>query len=176
MENLPVFKCRPIISTFTNLKWTSMAPGMLTHNLCLFFLFFSVVFIYFTLQYCIGLATHWHESATGIHVFPILNPPSHLPLHPIPLGHPSAPAPSTPSHASNLDWRFVSHMIIYMFQGHSPISSHPCRLPHSPKDCTIHLCLFLSCIWYYCYHFSKFHIYALVYCISLYLSGLLHSI
>ena len=68
--------------------------------------------------------------------------PSHLPPHPIPLGHPSASAPSTLSHALNLDWRFVSYMIIYMFQCHSPKSSHPHPLPQSPKDCSIHLCLF----------------------------------
>ena len=43
-------------------------------------------------------------------------PLSHLPPHPIPQGHPSAPALSTLSHASNLHWRSVSHMIIYMFQ------------------------------------------------------------
>ena len=30
-------------------------------------------------------------SVMGVHVFPILTPP-HLPLYPIPLGHPSAPA------------------------------------------------------------------------------------
>ena len=42
--------------------------------------------------------------------------PSHLPPHIIPLGHPSALAPSVLYHASNLDWWSVSHMIIYMFQ------------------------------------------------------------
>ena len=30
----------------------------------------------------------------GVHIFPILNPLSHLPPHTIPLGYPSAPAPS----------------------------------------------------------------------------------
>ena len=48
-------------------------------------------------------------------MFPILNLPSHLPPHTIPLGHPSAPAPSILHHASHLDWQFFSHMILSMF-------------------------------------------------------------
>ena len=36
--------------------------------------------------------------------------------------------------------------------------------------------LLLSRIQGYCYHLSKFHIYALVYCIDVFLSGLLHSV
>ena len=84
----------------------------------------------------------------GVHVFPILNPRCHLPLHPIPLGHPSAPATSILYHTSNLDLRFVSHMIINMFQCHSPKSSHPRPLPQSPKNCSIHLCHF-CCLTYW---------------------------
>ena len=61
-----------------------------------------------------------------------------LPPHTIPLGHPSAPAPSILYPALNLDWRFVSCMILYMFQCHSPKSSHPRPLPQSPKDCFMH--------------------------------------
>ena len=74
-------------------------------------------------------------------------PSSHLPPHPIPQGHPCAPALSTLSHASNLDWRSVSHMIIYMFQCYSLKSSHPRLLPQSPKVCSLHLCLF-CCLAY----------------------------
>ena len=57
-----------------------------------------------------------------------------LPPHTIPLGCPSAPAPSIQYRASNLDWWLVPCMILYMFQCHSPKSSHPLPLPQSPKD------------------------------------------
>ena len=69
-------------------------------------------------------------------------PSSHLPPHTIPLGHPCAPAPSILYPASNLDWRFISYMILYMLRCHSAKSSHPLLLPRSAKDCSIHLCLF----------------------------------
>ena len=102
--------------------------------------------------------------------------PSFFPPHTIPLGHLSAPAPSIQYHALNLDWQFVSYMILYMFQCHSPKSSHPLPLPESKRLFYASVSLLLSCIQGYRYHLSKFHIYALVYCIGIFLSGLLHSI
>ena len=84
-----------------------------------------------------------------------LPPPS--PYHPS--GSSQCTSPQHPVHASNLDWWFISYMILYMFQCHSPKSFHPLALPQSPKDCSIHLCLFLlSCIQGYRCHLSKFHI------------------
>ena len=42
---------------------------------------FFLILFYLTLQYCIGFAIYQNESATGIRVFPILNPPpSSLPI------------------------------------------------------------------------------------------------
>ena len=58
-------------------------------------------------------------------------PSSLLPPCTIPLGRPSAPASSIQYRASNLDWRLVSYMILYMFQCHAPKSSHPLPLPQS---------------------------------------------
>ena len=144
------------------------------------FFFFWLKFMYlleanyFTILYWIC------HTLTGIHhgctCVPNPDPSSHLPPHPIPLGHPSATAPSILYHASILNWRFISHMIIYMFQCHSPKSSHPCPLPQSPKDFYTSVSLLLSRIQGYCYHLSKFHIYAWVYCIGVFLFGLLHSV
>ena len=74
-------------------------------------------------------------------------PPPHLPPHIISLDHPHAPAPSILYPVSNTDWRFVSYMIVHMFQCHSPKSSHPLPLPQSPKLRSTNLCLF-RCLAY----------------------------
>ena len=48
-----------------------------------------------TLQYCSGLCHTLTRISHGCTCVPHPEPLSHLPPHPIPLGHPSAPAPST---------------------------------------------------------------------------------
>ena len=107
--------------------------------------FFYLFIFYFKILYWFCHTSTWiHHRCTRA---PHPEPPSHLPPHTIPLSHSSAPAPSILYPASNLDWGFISHMILYMFQCHSPKSFHPCPLPQSPKDCSIHLCLF-CCLAY----------------------------
>ena len=72
--------------------------------------------------------------------------PSQSPLPPPSPSHPSGSSqcssPEHLSHASNLGWRSVSHLIVYLFQCCSLRTSHPCLLPQSPKVCSIYLCLF----------------------------------
>ena len=94
-----------------------------------------------TLEYSFTWISH------GCTCVPHPDPPSHVPPHLIPQGHPSAPALSTLPHASNLDWWSVSHMIIYMFHCYSLKSSLPRLLPQSPTVCSLHLCLFF-CLTY----------------------------
>ena len=97
-----------------------------------------------TLQYCIGFAIHQHESATGIHVFPILNPPpSSLPipsLWVVPVHQPQA---------SCIEPGLVTHFLHDIIHVSMPFSQimPPSPFPQSPKDCSIHLCLF-CCLAY----------------------------
>ena len=53
---------------------------LLNFQMAFFFLCVIFFFNFLTLQYCIGFAIYQHESATGIHMFPILNPPSSFPV------------------------------------------------------------------------------------------------
>ena len=101
---------------------------------CLFGFYFYFLFFNFTILYWFCQISKWiHHRYTRV---PHPEPSSLLPPRTIPLGCPSAPAPSIQYHASNLDWRLVSYMILYILQCHSPKSSHPLPLPQSPKDCS----------------------------------------
>ena len=89
--------------------------------LSLFFFFLTDLFNWrlITLQYCSGVCHTLIWINHGYTCVPHPDPPSHLPPHPMPQGHTNAPALSTPSHASNLDWWSISHIVIYMFQCYS---------------------------------------------------------
>ena len=141
-----------------------------------FFFFFSFLFtlFYFTILYWFCHTLTWIRH--GCTRVPRHEPPSQLPPHTVSLGHPSAPAPSILYPASNLDWRLVSYIILYVSMPFSQI------IPPSPSPAEskslfyTSVSLLLSRIQGYRYHLSKFHIYVLVCCIGVFLSGLLHSV
>ena len=85
-----------------------------TNFFFLYFIFYLLLFFNFRILYwfCHTLTWICHGCTW------VLNPepPSHHPPHIISLGHPSAPAPSIPYPALNLDWRFASCMVVYMSQ------------------------------------------------------------
>ena len=146
----------------------------------IFFSLFKYKFIYFnwrliTLQYCIGFAIHQHESATSVPMFPILNPPST-----------SLPIPSLwviPVHQlwasciMHRTWTGDSFHIWYYTCFNAILPNHPnLALSHGVQKTVLYICVSFAISQGYHYHLYKFHIYVLVYCIGVFLSGLLHSV
>ena len=140
------------------------------------FLKLLLLLLFFTLQYCIGFAIHQHASAMGVHVFPILNPaPTSLPIPSLWVTPVHQPQASCILHQT---WIGDSFLIWYYTCFNAILPNHP------PAPCPTEskrlfytsVSLLLSHIQGYGYHLSKLLIYALVYCIGVFLSGLLHSV
>ena len=146
-----------------------------------FILFFKYKFIYFnwrliTLQYCIGLP---YINMNPPQVYTCSPSGTALP-NPSPY-HPSGSSQCTsPKHPVSciepgLAIRFI-YDIIHVSMPFSQIIPPSPSPTESKRLFYTSVSLLLSCIQGYCYHLSKFHIYALVYCIGVFLSGLLHSV
>ena len=128
-----------------------------------------------TLQYCGGFCIHWLESAMGVHVFPILKPPPS-----------SFPIPSLGGFPVYQDECPVScievWLVIYFAYSNTQVSMlisqiiPPSHSTTKSKVLFLYVSLLLSRICDHHNHLSKFHIYALIHCIDIFLSDLLHSV
>ena len=133
--------------TIALIRWTFVGKVMsLLFILFYFYLFiFKYKFIYFnwrliTLQYCIGFAIHQHESATGVHVFPILNPSPTSPPIPslwvIPVHQPQA------SCILHRTWTGDSFLTWYCTCFNAILPNHPTlSLSHRVQKTVLYICV-----------------------------------
>ena len=134
-----------------------------------------ILFLNFTILYWFCHVSKWicHRYTCVPHP----EPSSLLPPHYHPSGWSQCTSPKHP--VSCIEPGLVTCFVYDIIHISMPFSqiNPPTPSPTESKDCSIHQCLF-CCLVYrvYCYHLSKFHIYALVYCIGVFLSGLLHSV
>ena len=108
------------------------------------FLLFLINLFYFTILYWLCHTLTWicHGCTCVLHPEPLPTSLPILSLWVIPVHQPRA------SCITHRTWTGdLFHIWYYMFQCHSPKSTHPRPLPQSPKDCSIHLCLF-CCLAY----------------------------
>ena len=103
------------------------------------------------------------KSATGVHEFPILNPASQFPPHPIPSGSSQCTSPEHP-----VSW-IKPGLAIHFTYGNIHVSMPFSQtIPPSPSPTEskrlfyASVSLLLSRIQGYRYHLSKFHMYALL--------------
>ena len=104
-SGLPVHHQLPEF-TQTHVHWVGGAiqpshplssPSPLAFNLSqprVFSFFYLFIFIYLFIYICGGFCHTLKWNSHGFTCVPHPDPPSHLPLHPLPLGFPSAPGPS----------------------------------------------------------------------------------
>ena len=144
------------------------------------FVKWPIQYLYFTILYWFCHTSTWiHHGCTCVPSPELL---SHLPPH-----HPSGSSQCI----SPENWGCVMHHASYIKPGLAIRSTydniHVSMLfsqiippPSSPAEFKslffISVSFFLSRIQGHHYHLSKFHIYELIYCIGVFLSGLLHSV
>ena len=140
------------------------------------FPFLKNYYYYYFLLYNIVLdLSYINMNPLGVHVFPILNPPpTPSPYHPSGSSHCTSPKLPVSCIEPGLAICFLND-IVHVLMPFSQIIP-PLPLPESKRLFYTSVSLLLSHIQGYHYHPSKFHIYVLVYCIGVFLSGLLHSV
>ena len=119
-----------------------------------------------------GFAIHQHESTTGVHVLPILNPPpTTLPvpsLWVVPVHQPQA------SCILHRTWTGDSFLIWYYTCLNAILPNYPIlSLSHRVQKTVLYINVSFAVSYTgLLLHLSKFHIYALVYCFPFWLTSL----
>ena len=163
-----------------SLVWSNKDP----HFFFSVYLFIYLLANYFTILYWFCPTLTWiHHGCTRV---PHPESPSHVPPHPIPLGHPSAPS------VMHQTWTGDSFHIWQYTCFNAILPNLPTfALSHRVQKTVLYICVSFavshiglllllllllsrfSHVWICATPLSKFHIYALVYCIGVFLSGLL---
>jgi len=149
-----------------------------------FFLFYFIYFYLFNYYYYyyfyFTILYSFCHTSTCIHHrcirVPHPEPPSQLPPHTLLLVIPvHQPQSSCILHQT---WTGDSFLIWYYTCFNAILPNHPPTPSPTESKRLFYtsVSLLLSRIQGYRYHLSKFHIYGLVYCIGVFLSGLLHSV
>jgi len=112
---------------------------------------FLLKFIYFNWRLIKILYWFCHISTWirhGCTCVPILNPiPTSLPIPSLWVSPVHQPQASCILHRTWSGDSFHIWYYTYLFQCHCPKSSHPLPHPQSPKECSIHLCLFYCLVY-----------------------------
>ena len=160
----------------------SLIPHLVLHSILLdilhhlFLLFIFIVGGYLLNNIVVGFAIHWHESAMDLHVFPIpIPPPASLSIPSLWVFPVHQPWALVSCIQPGLVICFILDSILVSMVFSQNIPPLPSPTESQSLFCTS-VSLFLFCILGYHYNLFKFHIFALVYCIGLCLSGLLHSV
>ena len=126
--------------------------------------------------YCSGFCHTMKWNSHGFTCVPHPDPPSHLPLPPslwVFTVHQVGALVSCIQPGLVICFTIDNIHVSMLFSWNIPPLPSPTE---SKRLFYTSVSLFLFCIYGYHYHLSKFHIYVLVYCNGLYLSGLLHSV
>ena len=164
---------------------TLLKENLIKHNTCFCTIrekkrdrdnFIFLILFYLTLQYCIGLP-YIKMNPPQVYMcspsWTLLPPPS--PYHPSGSSQCTSPKHPVSCIEPGLATRFI-YDIIHVSMPFSQIIPPSPSPTESKRLFYISVSLLLSRIPGYCYDLSKFHIYALVYCIGVFPSGLLHSV
>ena len=126
-------------------EWTSLSINTFSGSLFWYHFFFNLILFNFTILYWFCHISKWirHRYTCVPHPEPSSLPPPHT----IPLGHPSAPAPSIQYRALILDWQLVFMLPHFLFRIKLWVKLESFQFSYLSYLVTFHIYPFLSVVF-----------------------------